>query len=335
VNTFKKQFVVALTAATLSLPALAAQAPERAWHGQAKVPQYKNGLFPPWQGGDNNPVTQRGLEFTIPEVDTLPDFHGDPFNAKLVVFMGGNYYFAMVPLVKAFEMQHPEFKGRIYYETIPPGLLVRQIQAGGTITVQNMTWTVKPDVFTAGKAKVVSMVHDGMLQAPAVNFATNDLTIMVPRDNPAGVHSLKDLGKPNVRVVLPNPAWEGIASRAQSSLKKAGGAALETMVYETKVKDGTTLLTHIHHRQSPLLMMQGLADAGITWRSEARFMEMNGRPITHVDIPADENTTAIYSAAVVKGAPHPAAGKAWAVYLASPAAQQILARYGFQPPPGS
>lgn len=30
--------------------------------------------------------------------------------------------------MKAFEQQHPDFKGRIYWETLPPGLLEKQIE---------------------------------------------------------------------------------------------------------------------------------------------------------------------------------------------------------------
>ncbi|MHB1101030.1 MAG: ABC transporter substrate-binding protein, partial [Burkholderiales bacterium] len=89
-------------------------------------------VYPPWSQGRNNPVTERGLEFTVPEVDNLPDFHGNPINPKLSIFVGGNYYFAMAPLVEAFEDEHPELRGKIYYETIPPGLVARQIELGGT-----------------------------------------------------------------------------------------------------------------------------------------------------------------------------------------------------------
>jgi hypothetical protein len=63
----------------------------------------------------------------VPEVDDLPDFHGNPADAKLVLHVGGNYYFAMAPLVHAFEAAHPQYRGRLYWETIPPGLLVRQM----------------------------------------------------------------------------------------------------------------------------------------------------------------------------------------------------------------
>ena len=45
-----------------------------------------------------------------------------------------------------------------------------------------------------------------------------------------------------------NPQWEGVARQIQISLRKTGGPALERMVYDTKVKNGETILTHIHHK---------------------------------------------------------------------------------------
>jgi molybdate transport system substrate-binding protein len=272
----KTIFGAAALAAALSLP-LAAYAAEPVRH---------DAFFPPWQHGENNDATQRGFEFTVPQVDDLADFHGNVSDPKLVLYVGGNYFFAMAPLVAAFEQQHPEFKGRIYWETLPPGLLVKQIEAGGTITSGNMTWTAKPDAYLAGLKKVHGLIDQGVLTGPAVPYVTNTLTIMVPAGNPGHVKDLSDLGRPDVHLAMPNPEFEGIARQIEASLKKAGGDALATTVYKTKVADGSTVLTHIHHRQTPLFLMQGRAEAGVTWQSEAIFQEQVGNPITHVDIPS-------------------------------------------------
>jgi molybdate transport system substrate-binding protein len=40
--------------------------------------------------------------------------------------------------------------------------------------------------------------------------------------------------------------------QTEASLKKAGGDALATTVYKTKVAGGSTVLTQIHHWQTPL-----------------------------------------------------------------------------------
>ncbi len=294
-------------------------------------PVQHDSMSPPWQHGENNDAMQRGFSFTVPEVDDLADFHGNVSDPKLVLYVGGNYFFAMAPLVSAFEQQHPEFKGRIYWETLPPGLLQKQIEAGGTVTSGNMTWTAKPDAYLAGLKKVQGLIDQGMLIAPAVPYVTNTLAIMVPAGNPGHVKDLSDLGRPELHVAMPNPAFEGIARQIEASLKKAGGEALATTVYQTKVADGSTVLTHIHHRQTPLFLMQGRAQAGVTWQSEAIFQEQIGNPITHVDIPAAQNTTAIYAGAVVSGAAHPEAARLWLSFIGSPKALSIFERYGFKP----
>jgi molybdate transport system substrate-binding protein len=237
----------------------------------------------------------------------------------------------MAPLVAEFENEHPDYKGRIYWETIPPGLLVKQIEAGGTITSGNMTWTAKPDAYLAGLKKVDALIGQGLLTGHAVPYVTNTLTIMVPKGNPGHVTDLADLGKPDIRLAMPNPEFEGIARQIETSLKKAGGQALADAVYKTKVADGSTILTHIHHRQTPLFLMQGRADAAVTWQSEAMFQEQAGNPITHVDFPANQNTTAIYAGAAVKGAPHPEAAKLWLSFIHSPEALSIFESYGFKP----
>jgi molybdate transport system substrate-binding protein len=291
----------------------------------------RNQLFPPWRHGSNNDALYRGLAFTVPQVDDLADFHGDPFNAKLVLYVGGNYFFAMAPLVATFERQHPQLKGRVYWETLPPGLLVEQIKHGGTVTSGNMTWTAKPDAYFAGLKKVRHLIDQGVLTGSTVPYATNSLAIMVPAGNPAHITDLADLARPGVRLAMPNPAFEGVARQIQSSLKKAGGDALVTAVYTTKVADGSTILTHIHHRQTPLFLMQGRVQAGVTWQSETAFQEQIGNPIEHVNIPSPQNTTAIYAGAEVPDAPHPEAARLWLSFIHSSPALSVLEGYGFKP----
>lgn len=303
----------------------AASAPSPAAQVEAK-----EALYPPWQKGRNNDAVTRGFLFTVPPMDDLADFHGSLTDPALVLYVGGNYYFALAPLVAEFGREFPRYRGHIYYETLPPGILAQQIRAGGTITTGNMTWTVKPDVYLAGLGKVNDLIKAGLLVGPAVPYITNELTIMVPAGNPGHVTGLADLGRPDLPVVMPNPRFEGVARQIRASLVKAGGEALANAVYGAKVQDGTTILTRIHHRQTPLFLMQGLAKGGVTWISEAIFQEQVGHPITHVAIPAADNTTAVYAAAVAKGAAHREAAQAWLHFIHSDPAIAIFERYGFR-----
>jgi ABC-type molybdate transport system substrate-binding protein len=286
-------------------------------------------IYPPWQHGDGSDVVDRGFEITVPPANVLADFHGSLDNPQLVLFASGNYFFALGQLVMAFGEANPRYRGHVFYETLPPGLLLKQMDAGGTVTSGNMTWTVKPDVYLAELAASIQLVESGRLVPPVVTFATNDLAIMVPAGNPARVATLADLGRRGLVLVMPNPEFEGVARQIRAALAKAGGEALAEQVYSKKVKDGETVLTRIHHRQTPLFLMQRLAEAGVTWRSEAIFQEEIGNPIGHVVIPPEVNTLANYSAAMVAGAPHPEAARAWLDFVASDVAFKILERYGF------
>jgi ABC-type molybdate transport system substrate-binding protein len=287
-------------------------------------------IYPPWQRGDSSDVSERGLEFTVAPADVLADFHGNLDNPQLVLFASGNYFFALGLMVKAFGDAYPQYRGHVFYETLPPGLLLKQMAAGGTVTSGNMTWTVKPDVYMAELAASNELLQSGRLVAPVVTFATNDLTIMVPAGNPARIGKLADLGRPGLALAMPNPEFEGVARQIRASLVKAGGEALAEVVYGKKVRDGEAVLTRIHHRQTPLFLMQHLVEAGVTWKSEAIFQEEIGNPIGHVDIPPEQNVIAHYSAAMVPDAPHPEAARAWLAFVSSDDAFKILDHYGFK-----
>jgi len=317
-----------LLAALHGVAALAQPAPDPATPaGRVRAME---ALYPPWQRGANTGAIDRGLEFTVAPVDVLADFHGSLDNPDLVLFVSGNYFFAVAGLVEAFGNAHPRYRGRVFYETLPPGLLLRQMEAGGTVTSGNMTFTVKPDVFMAELTATNDLVQQGKLAPPVVAFATNNLTIMVPAGDPARVTGLADLGRAGLALAMPNPQFEGVARQARASLVKAGGEALAETVYGAKVRSGETVLTRIHHRQTPLFLMQHLVEAGVTWKSEAIFQEEIGNPIGHVDIPAEHNTLAVYSAAMVPAAPHPEAARAWLDFIGSDAAFGVMARYEFK-----
>lgn len=283
---------------------------------------------PPWSAGKNNPAPDKGYVFQVPDVDNVPDLHGNPEDARLVLFIGGNQFFVLPELVSAFEKQHADLRGRIFYETLPPGILRKQMESRNTITLGNFTFRIQPDVYEAEFRALADMERQNLVETPA-SYATNDLSIMVSAPNPKQIHSLQDLGRADVRLSMPNPEWEGIARQIGDSLRKAGGESLFHAVYEAKVQDGSTYLTQIHHRQTAMRIMKGESDSGVTWSSEVRFQEKIGNPIAGVQIPPGQNITAVYGAAVLRNAPHPEAARAWVAFLNSSEAQAVYRSYGF------
>lgn len=227
-------------------------------------------------------AAQRPPQFSAPPVDQVLDLHGDPLRRG------------------------------VFYETLPPGVVIRQVRAGA-LCIGNLLVTAQPDVLLTGPRGMRSLQQLGKVSAWHP-YASNTLAILVRAGNPLGIHSLLDLGRASVRVVMPNPKWEGVAEHVEGAYAKAGGAQLMHAIMVTKLAAGTTILTRIHHRETPLYLMEGRADAGPVWRSEALYQQRIGA-LQMVAIPAAGNVYADYDAAVVR-----------------PQARAILASYGFAPP---
>lgn len=274
---------------------------------------------PPW-----NMPPESKVMFTVPGVDNVPDLFGDINDPQLVVFFAGNQFMCIDDLMAAFKKEHPQYQ-RIFAETLPPGILSKQIM-GGSITIGNMRITLKPDVYTAGKSQTDQMPEYFTRTEP---YAYNRLAIMVQKGNPKNIMELKDLGRKDVRVCMPNPEWEGIGKRIEEAYVLAGTETLRKTIMEDKVKDSTTYLTQIHHRQTPMRIMYGQSDAAPVWYSEAFYQMMINHPTGMVEIPAGGNISATYVAAQLKDAPHQQAAKDFMDFLISPTAKCIYKKYGF------
>lgn len=274
---------------------------------------------PPW----NTPPESKVM-FTVPGVDNVPDLFGDINDPQLVVFFAGNQFMCLDDMMAAFKKAYPQYQ-RVFAETLPPGILAKQIM-GGSITIGNLRITLKPDVYTAGKNRTDQMPEYFSKTEP---YAYNRLAIMVQKGNPKNIKGLKDLGQAAIRVSMPNPDFEGIGKRIEQAYVLAGTESLRKTIMEDKVKDSTTYLTQIHHRQSPMRIMYGQSDAAPVWYSEAYYQVMIKHPVDMVEIPASENINATYVAGQLKDAPHAQAARDFMDFLVSPAAKAIYRKYGF------
>jgi ABC-type molybdate transport system substrate-binding protein len=259
-------------------------------------------------------------------IDNVPDLYGDINDPQLVIFFAGNQYMVIDELLQAFKKSYPQYQ-RIFAETLPPGILARQIKTG-SLVIGNLRLTIQPDIYTAGKSR---FEENKNAYSRTVAYTQNQLAIMVRQGNPLHIQSLQDLGKKEVRVSMPNPAWEGIGSKIEQAYIKAGGQSLKKRIMETKVKEGSTLLTRIHHRQTPLNILYGRSDAGPVWVSEALYHK-SIHPIDIIKIPTEQNVFVTYVAGALKAAPHPQAADDFLTFLSGQEAHSIYEKYGFQTP---
>lgn len=275
---------------------------------------------PPWNKPPESSVT-----FTIPGIDNVPDLFGDINDPQLVVFFAGNQFMCVDELLAAFKTAYPKYQ-RVFAETLPPGILAKQME-GGSLTVGNMRITLKPDIYTAGRAQVTQL-KDSF--SDTVAYAYNKLAIMVAKGNGKHITGLKDLGREDVRVSMPNPAWEEIARRIEDVYVKVGGEELRKKIMDTKVKDSSTYLTQIHHRQTPMRILYGQSDAGPVWYSEVYYQQMIGHPVESITIPDNENISVTYMAGQLKNAPHVQAAQDFMHFITGDTAKAIYRKYGFE-----
>jgi molybdate transport system substrate-binding protein len=284
-------------------------------------------VHPPWIQ-----APLRGENFTVPGIDNVPDLYGDINDPHLVVFFGGNQYMVVRDLVQAFQAAHPEYQ-RIFIETLPPGILLRQIEQGALV-IGNMRISLQPDVYAAGRSRIEELQREKHWFARTANYAANRLAILTALGNPQNIVSWADLARPGLTLCMPNPQTEGIAENAIiPALRAAGGDELVDRVYKQKVRNGETFLTQIHHRQTPMRIMEGKCEAGVVWYTEGYFhSSLTPHPISMVMLSDAQNHTGSYSAGVLKTAPHPKAGEDFLQFLQSKEGQAVYQKYGFLAP---
>jgi len=282
---------------------------------------------PPW-----NPPPDNGKNFTVPGIDNVPDLQGDVNDPDLVVFLAGNQYMVVRDLVLAFKETHPAYQ-RVFVETLPPGVLVQQIEQAALI-VGNLRITLKPDVYAAGRRRMQELQRDKRWFAQTADYARNRLAIMARAGNPDRIAGWSDLARADLAICMPNPKWEAIAvHQIIPALRDAGGEQLVEQIYAHKVEDGSNFVTQIHHRQTPLRIMQDKCAAGAVWYTEAYFHAVVAKhPISMVTLPDSQNRYSIYTAGLMNDAPHRQAGEDFLRFLQSAQGQAVYARYGFLPP---
>jgi ABC-type molybdate transport system substrate-binding protein len=100
---------------------------------------------------------------------------------------------------------------------------------------------------------------------------------------------------------------------------------------EEKRAEATTILTRVHHRETPLRIAKKTVDVGPVWATEAMHARTTGLSFAVVDPgeDLDQHDRIDYYVCKLKKAPHPESANAFYNFILSPAAQEIYERYGF------
>lgn len=251
--------------------------------------------------------------------------------AGLVLWLAGNQFFAMDDVIHSFQKQHPGVA--VGLVTLPPGLILKAIQAGGWRYGGN-AYPGLPDIYASvNLGHLQTLKKSGLMDSYAV-YMHNELQLITARGNPKGIRAIADLARPDVRTSLPNPVNEGIMQfylrkvLERDKLWDQIAAGKECAACQTTPNNW---FTAVHHRETPERIRAGLSDVGVVWKTEVQEALKGGAAIEGVVLPPQDSLRdeVSYAIGVLSASPHREAAAAYLAFLATPAGQDAYARYGF------
>jgi molybdate transport system substrate-binding protein len=231
-------------------------------------------------------------------------------DTELLVFAAASLRESFEALAPVFELAHPGCKVRLNFAGSQE--LRTQIEQGA-----------QADVFAAADVKnMTALEKAGLVEAPRV-FARNEPVLVVPHDNPAGLHALADLPRTRRLVIgapevpIGNYTLQIFAAAAQKY-----GADFRAKV------EAAVVSRELNVRQVLGKVVLGEAEAGIVYRTDAQAARDKVQVIA---LPAALNVVAAYPAAAVRASRQMELARAWVQLLLSALGQRRLAAQGFLP----
>lgn len=217
--------------------------------------------------------------------------------------------FAAASLTEAFRDAEPALEAR------HPGVTAKYSFAGSQQLVTNLLTGAPADVIaTADMASMKQLTDAGLVDTPRT-VATNRLEIAVEPGNPKGVRGLADLARPELTVVLEDPAVPA-GKFARQALEKVH-VSVTPKSNELDVK--ATLQK----------VVSGDADAAVVYVTD---VSSAAGKVSGVVIPDADNVTAIYPIAAVRASSKHDAALVFVDEAVSGTVRDALRKRGFGAP---
>ena len=228
--------------------------------------------------------------------------------ADLTVSAAASLTNAFRELGPAFEAQNPGTQ--VVFNFAASDALLAQIAKGAPA-----------DVFASADQEAMdrAAAQNVLVAGTRRNFVANTLVMIVPSDSKLGLAAMADLQKPEVkRVAIGNPAGVPVGRYTKGSLE----AAKLWAAVEPKAVMAQSV------RQALDYVARGEVEAGFVYATDAAIMKDKVKVVA--TIPTESPIT--YPVAAVAGSPNRDAARKFLDFVMTPAAQAVLARYGFGKP---
>lgn len=228
---------------------------------------------------------------------------------ELVVFAAASLKEVFEKVAKDFEADHPG--ARVALQLAGSQELRTQIENGA-----------QADVFASADSRHMSALRDQKLTRESAIFARNDVVVVVPAANPAGVARFGDLPKAKRLVVgVPEVPIGSYTLKVLANASKTLGEKFAKQVEDNIVS------RELNVRQILAKVSLGEADAGFVYRTDAAAA---GDRVRVVEIPTNWNVVAEYPIAVTTGSQSPELAEAWVKLVLSDRGQAVLRASGFR-----
>ena len=247
---------------------------------------------------------------------TSPSASASVETAELTVFGAASLGKALERVKAAYEAANPG--STIIISTDSSAALETQIEQGAPADVFLSADTTNPQ----------RLIDGGFADGDATTFAGNELTIITPKGNPAGIASPFDLAKAGIRVVAAGddvPITKYATQLVDNLAGEAGAAADFAAGYAANVVSREDNVSAVRTK-----IELGEGDAAIVYVTDAAASD----EVDTIEVPDSANVPATYAGVVVKASENPDAAHAFLDWLAGPDGQAILAEFGFLPPAG-
>ncbi|WP_066453434.1 molybdate ABC transporter substrate-binding protein [Castellaniella caeni] len=207
------------------------------------------------------------------------------------------------------------------YEKAHPGTEVLTTFGASDVVLRQIVEGAPADVFASADQKAMDKAVQAKAVDPATraNFVRNEVVLVVPANNPQGIQSLRDFGKPGVqRIALGNPDSVPVGRYTKAALEKAG-AWDAVKAHEILGQNVRQVLSYVE---------RGEVDAGFVFATDAAIMKDKVKVVQTVDTP----TPVVYPIALVTRAGRAPEAAGFLQYVLSPEGQAVLATYGFARP---
>lgn len=240
---------------------------------------------------------------------------GAPTNVSgpLTVFAAASLTASFTEMGKAFEAANPGSK--ITFNFAGSQALRTQIEQGA-----------KADVFASADNNNMDPLKKQGLVNDAPVFARNRLVVIAPKDNAAGVKTLKDLSKPGLKLDIAD-ASVPVGNYTLQVLDKLAADATYGADFKTQVL-ARVVSKENDVKQVVSKVALGEADAGVVYTTDAQAAMDK---LVTLDIPDQFNVIAVYPLGVVKVSANPTLAQKFIDYVLSDAGQAVMKKYGFAP----